>query len=69
MSGHTHTHTYTHTHTHTTTTITLAAQAHRGLMVYNIAIIAQFRCVPRKVKIRHYGFLFLFLRPKKTFLK
>ena len=30
-------------------------------MRYNIAIIAQFRCAPREVKNRHFGFLFLFL--------
>ena len=28
--------------------------------VYNIAIIAQFRCAPREVKNHHFAFLFLF---------
>ena len=39
--------------------------------MYNIAIIAQFTCVPREVKNRHFGFLFLFLflflKTEKTF--
>ena len=39
--------------------------------VYNIAIIAQFRCAPREVKNRHFGFLFLFLflQDRKNILK